>query len=146
MREIKYDDTSVDILMTKLDARPRCDVPQGRLEYFHVVQVYGSLMETAHRFGLYEVLWEQEKNGYEYSNQIVDQLEEGLKKLKYDPIRPTEYKKVLPLIDIVATLIKACKKNPWSKLKSPKFTWGNVGSSFPNTLRVGTVHNSLDTK
>lgn len=77
----------------------------------------------ASKAGIYEALWRPDEKGWKTANDIISNLEEGLKCLLSDP---DEFKKFNPengwgsydiLVNFVIEYLSECKKNPNAKIE-----------------------------
>lgn len=62
-----------------------CDHEQSSGRELYSANITHNLGKMAKEAGLYEVLWRPDEHGYKQAKDILDILEEGLKKLKENP-------------------------------------------------------------
>jgi len=82
-----------------------------------------NMVPMAEEAGLYCFLWRPEDNGIKTAEQLVELLEEGIKKMKSDPRR---FKKLNPsngwgdydmFVKWLENLLVACKANPTASVR-----------------------------
>ena len=77
-----------------------------------------NLAEMADAAGIYECLWRPDEIGAKYAKDIINCLEDGLKKLKADPEKYKKYDSpngwgiYEHFVPFVENYLEACKDNP----------------------------------
>lgn len=91
------------------------------IQLYHA-NITHNLTEMARAAGLYAALWEPEAMLYYNAEDIIDVLEEGLKKLESDPERysaynaPNGWGTYEHFVPFVRDYLEACRKYPEAKI------------------------------